>query len=301
MGHKMYKPLTLLILLLLFFVSCSTKSDSVTNETIAGQSNGTYYLLDKLANANKSILEGAESMLSAEIENVTFSNADSVCQVYVDALNRHGYYNEGTGYPYSDTFFDNPVQPNTTTFTYPKWEQLDIYEYKDAYLIIRGKSRKNIDEYPAIKAELEKFYAMEDNRSAEYKKSNRQRGQMYYAQVDIDNDGKSDNIIKLIGDRYAYRDWSGGNHIIVFADKDEKSFKHLHKILNEQLDGYDNVGNMLGIFSYKGKTYISDALFNYSYDCSQMCGFRYMVIKRINSEKKADNICLISTNIQKEF
>jgi hypothetical protein len=90
-------------------------------------------------------------------------NTNHICKAYANALNR---------YPLTDDFFQSPMQPNSPDFTYPKWEEFDIYEHKDIYLrIVGGRIDDNkwitkqldIETYEKNKTELEKDHLMEDN------------------------------------------------------------------------------------------------------------------------------------------
>ena len=133
------------------------------------------------------------------VEAINAPNTDKVCKAYVDALNEH---------PPVVDFFESPAHPDSKEFTYPKWEQLDIMKNKETYLnVLRFNFNKdinkgryfymqNISEYtslpPYVRGGVESF--------------NRSR-QMYHAIADIDNDGSSDQIIKIAKGKTAY-DWS---------------------------------------------------------------------------------------------
>jgi hypothetical protein len=132
---KKMKKLVAVFLLLPLYLFCDTfvepfsphiEVDEEFNNTINFK-NRTYefYLLDKLKNAAPNVIayvkrEGSENM------SKKVPNSDPVCKAYVNALNK---------YPIIKDFFASPMLPNFPEFSHPEWKQLDIYEYKDVYLM----------------------------------------------------------------------------------------------------------------------------------------------------------------------
>jgi hypothetical protein len=212
------------------------------------------------------------------------SNTDPICQIYVDALN---------SYPLID-FFEAPMQPNTTLFSYPKWKQvIDEYNYKDAYLRIIHGYQYDFESFQKRKSELEKFYYHRWNNFAnfEYGEADITRTyekRMYYIKADIDNDNKSDDIIRIDSILYreipvAYTIYSSS--LYVFDGYPEKSFRDMDKDLNKELD---HMWSIYNFFFYKGKTYIKDI----SYDVVSE-EFSMMIIKEFNDKKELIPLCVI--------
>jgi hypothetical protein len=200
-------------------------------------------------------------------------NTDPVCQAYVDALNN---------YPLVD-FFEAPMQPDTDIFSYPKWEQFDIYEHKDIYLRIRN-GYNSYENFIKSKPELEKDWYMEDNVSEDNRKSTRWRWQMYYTRADINNDNVTDDIIRLDSNRYVNKPGAYYNYLIIFNDYPEKSFKDMDIDLSKKLD-YENIQNF---FFYKGKTYIKEIVYYVPFE-----EFDYMLIQEFNDKNELINLCFI--------
>jgi hypothetical protein len=268
--------LLLLFFILLTFSSCAntqTNTSNITNSNITKNDN------EKECNTDKEcdIKERRVYRLAPENyfqEDKNISNTDPICQIYVDALN---------SYPLIIDFFEAPIQPNTTIFSYPKWEQYDIYEYKDIYLRIIG-SYVGLEDYAARKAELEKNWWMEDSRSERDKDLKRGIWQMYYARADIDNDNVTDDIIKIDANRYVTVNPELSSQLTIFNGLPEKSFQDIYRDLSEKLES----NFIYNLFFYKGKTYIKEISYDVFYD-----EFYYMYILQFNDKKELIPLCVI--------
>jgi hypothetical protein len=244
MSLKRYKLLITLVLPLLFLSACADKSVEVANNATAQTASElNEYSKDEYATYKFSKdLSGWEDWFGSP-------NIDPICIAYINALNEYGA---------TDDFFQAPVQPNSTEFGYPNWEQWDIYEHKDTFL--RAKARLGyeedddgqiiyIDRYHERKADLEEEYQMEDNRSEKDKEFNKQKWQMYYARFDIDNDGELEDVVRIDSDRYGrWFEVHYFSRMTTFYGEPKKSFKHMKD--------YPNTNAIFSPFFYKGKTYI---------------------------------------------
>jgi hypothetical protein len=214
--------------------------------------------------------------------NETIPNSDPVCKAYVNALNK---------YPIIKDFFASPMLPNSPEFSHPKWKQLDIYEYKDIYLMKAGHYT-DFDTYIPNKAKLEKGWQMEDNRSEERKEHMRQSVQMYYAKADIDNDGNIDDIIRTDYNRIVIFKDAYATHLSVFKPT-VPPFRYIDKNLNDKIR---RAGYISDIFFYRDKTYIKYLAYGLI-----DAGFMYMYIKEVNKSKELVPLCLITADKKTEI
>jgi hypothetical protein len=290
MSLKRYKLLITLVLPLLFLSACADKSVEVANnttvQTASESKNSTtkYYDLAK----------DREYILPRIVNTGYNNNTDPLCKIYVDALNTYGT---------TDDFFEAPIQPNSPKFGYPKWEQLDIYEYLELYRKARQALRPDL--YPDILTRYDPRYDEFINKQAAYesildpkindddktKGEYRKLIQMYYARADIDNDGVMDDIIRIDTNRYS--DQSYGDEedeeysrvytssLIAFDGKQEKTLKDT---TNDAFDAlYSNHFNSINnFFFYKGKTYIKSIL----HDILEEDGFIQLLIEEIDKHNK---------------
>jgi hypothetical protein len=204
-------------------------------------------------------------------------NSDPVCKAYVNALNK---------YPIIKDFFASPMLPNSPEFTYPKWKQLDIYEYKDVYLMAAFSNRyMDFDTYIPNKAKLERDWQMEDNRSEERKEHMRRLMQMYYAKADIDNDGNIDDIVRFDLNRNVIFKDGYSAHIVAFKPT-TPPFRFIDQDLSSKLKRTDVI---FDIFFYKDKTYIKDLAYGLI-----DAGFLYMYINMFDDKQELVPLCLIA-------
>jgi hypothetical protein len=216
--------------------------------------------------------------------NETISNSDPVCKAYVNALNK---------YPIIKDFFASPILPNSPEFSHPKWKQLDIYEYKDVYLMAAFSNRyTDFDAYIPNKAKLEKDTMSEDNRSEDHKERMRQSVQMYYTKADIDNDGNMDDIIRTdYGRIVIFRD-AYATRLSVFKPT-VPPFRYIDKNLNDKIRRADYISD---IFFYKDKTYIKYLAYGLI-----DAGFMYMYIKGFDKNQELVPLCLITADKKTEI
>jgi hypothetical protein len=209
-------------------------------------------------------------------------NSDPVCKAYVNALNK---------YPIIKDFFASPMLPNSPEFTYPKWKQLDIYEYKDIYLMKAGRYT-DFDTYIPNKAKLERDWGMGDNISEEDKDSKKMRTQMYYSKVDIDNNGIADDIVRRdFGKTIIFRD-AYDVQLVIFKQT-TPPFRFIYQDLSSKLQRTDVVSD---VFFYKNKTYIKGLAYGLI-----DAGFMYMYIKEVNKSKELVPLCLITADKKTEI
>lgn len=215
------------------------------------------------------------------------ANTDPVCKAYVDALNT---------YPLADDFFEAPIQPLSPELTYPKWEQLKIYDNKELFFRTNINRYISAEEYAENIDEFKKYYYYKvlhddydvNNTLEKELAENRlnkilKEKQMYYTLLDVDNDGKVDDIVRIDSYRYETERYPFQYHtsIYVFDAAEQKSFKK--RVLNKfYLD------TIYSFFFYKDKTYIKDI----TYDLSKY-GFLYMYIKKFNDKKELTTLCFI--------
>ena len=218
---------------LLFLTSCSVKDiDTQTDKTLndtskASQSNIT---------SNNSTQPSQPNQASNKNKRVFSTDSDSeICQAYTEALNK---------YPPVVDFFVSPLHPNSPKFTYPKWEQWDIYENIELFStfldILYDETAYN-DPNP-----FETSYPMSQEHSNEIKAKNRKDWQMYYTRVDFYNKGRLNDVIKL----YDYRYYG---YFLVFLDEQPKTFAEFDKQALEYTIEYPR---LFDLFYYQDKLYV---------------------------------------------
>jgi hypothetical protein len=210
------------------------------------------------------------------------ANTDPVCKVYVDALNT---------YPLVEDFFEAPMQPLSSELTYPKWEQLEIYDNKDLFTRTHNRyiSAEELEESSDDLKRGDVYYQYDENdkwskRTAQDKRDAlTKRWQMYYTTLDADNDGKVDDIVRMDVDRYHTKKYSFKYHtlIYIFDATEQKSFKK-RELNRLYLD------TIYSFFFYEGETYVKDI----TYDLRKY-GFLSMLIKKFNDKKELVTLCLI--------
>jgi hypothetical protein len=216
--------------------------------------------------------------LSYKYKNI--ANAYPICKVYVDALNT---------YKLADDFFEAPMQPLSPQLTYPKWEQLGIYDNKDLFI----RTYNNYLSVEELAEEMDVFkkhniYFTHNNSTIDVERAKNKRDkiikdwQMYYVAMDVDNDGEIDDVIRLDGNRYDTKySFQYNTLIYVFDATEQKSFQK--RVLNKfYLD------TIYSFFFYDGETYVKDITYDlYKY------GFLSMLIKKFNDKKELVTLCYI--------
>jgi hypothetical protein len=246
MSLKRYKLLITLVLPLLFLAACADKSVEVANNTMVQTAS-------ELNEYSKSLEKQGHYGLSDRVFTHN-DNEDSICQIYVDALNTYGIV---------DDFFKAPAQPNSPEFGYPEWEQLDIYEHKDVFLkaqkyMVDGYRSIYYDNASISVYDMRNTIIIDSNQSEEIKARNRRDWQMYYTRADMHNNGELKNVLKL--DRGRYYDGSRSDllfntFLIIFDDKSEKTFNHVDNKNRLFTHMIWEAGNY-DIFFYNGQTYV---------------------------------------------
>ncbi|MDR0666943.1 MAG: lysozyme inhibitor LprI family protein [Campylobacteraceae bacterium] len=218
-------------------------------------------------------------------------NTDPVCKAYVEALNANPLIIDEN---FNQRFFIAPIQPNSIEFTYPNWEQWDIYEYKDIYLKyiawnVYGKDKDYFDSrYTTARAANESSWFTKDDENERLRESRRSQEEMYYARFDIDNDGNIDDVLRKFSDKLTgarYKSYFFKSHLMTFKGEPEKSFKYKDNKLNAQFEWGRYIYD---VFFYKGKTYIKQL----TYDLVEY-GFSYMTIHEFDDKQKLAILCLI--------
>jgi hypothetical protein len=218
--------------------------------------NREYYLLDKLENMDKKLLENANRYRTVTELNEPAANVAPVCKVYASALNK---------YPLVDNFVNAPMQPDIAEFSYPNWQELDSYEYKDLL-------------YKFMKTEPDELF------------------EMYYARADISNSGKKRDLVRFDANKIGSKANFYMTHLVVFNDEIAKKFVNVDKDLSGAINSFFDF-HIYDIFFYRDTVYIKKI----AYDYNDRNEFYYMFIKKFNNKNELETLCLISMrNIDKE-
>jgi hypothetical protein len=191
-----------------------------------------------------------------------------VCQVYIDALNT---------YPLID-FFEAPMQLDTAIFSYPKWERLDIYDFKDIFLRTEKYCNDgyyvDYETFIERKPALEIQYYIKSDSLEEDKEADKLRWQMYYTRADIDNNGKLEDIIKKNTNRYSSIYGIYDSDLGIFENP-KKSFRDINMDLGIKL----NFAYIHSFFFYRDRSYMKKILY------VPIQNFNYMLIQEFDGKK----------------
>jgi hypothetical protein len=245
-----------------------------------------YYLLDKLEDIDKELLKRSAVIRAAYYLDKKIPNTASVCRAYVNALNN---------YPLVEDPITAIMQPLSPDFDYPKWEQLDIYEYEDVYiriqtLVLMRDTRLLDTEY------YNEYYNNHDSKHIYPLSSDeeweKQSYQMYYVMADVNNDENTEDIIRLDSAQGASKMNFYRTFLSVFRKDSKKSFIDMDKNLSDDFGVYPHFNPFFihDLFFYKGETYIKKV----AYDYNNGMGFFYMHIQKFNKTDELETLCLIS-------